>query len=46
MNPHTREFLLFVFSRAALAVMVAIAATMAAGDCVRFVRALTQLDAN
>jgi hypothetical protein len=47
MNPHTREFLLFVFfSRAALAVMVAIAATMAAGDCVRFVRALTQPGAN
>lgn len=42
MNPHTREFLLFLFSRAALVVIVGIGITVAAGNCLRLLRDLLQ----
>jgi len=45
MNPHTREFMVFVFSRAALIVMVGIGITMAAGNCLRVLRNLVQAGA-
>jgi len=40
MNPHTREFLVFAFSRAALIVMIGIGVTIAALNCLRILRNL------